>query len=50
MKGLEFVVEGQRKQGRQDKVWQIYVEEESMMVGLGSEDMFCPSKWTFDGN
>ena len=38
---LDFEVEGQGKKGRPKRTWERQVEEESMKVGLRTEDALC---------
>ena len=45
-KVLDFVVEGQRKNGRPKMTWKRQVEEESMKVSLTRGDAICRSKWS----
>ena len=40
-RALDFVIEGQRKNGRPMRTWKKQVEEESMKVGLRKEDALC---------
>ena len=41
MRELYFEVEGHRKKGRLKRTWKKQVEEESVKVGLRSEDALC---------
>ena len=45
-RALDFEVEGQRSKGRLKRTWKRQVEEESVKVGLRSEDALCRSKWS----
>ena len=38
---LDFEVVGQRKKGRPKRTWKKQVEEESVKVGLSSDDALC---------
>ena len=40
-RALDIEVEGQRKKGRPKRTWKKQVEEESVKVGLRSEDVVC---------
>ena len=44
-RALDIEVEGQRKKGRSKRTWKMYVEIESVMVGLRREDALCRSMW-----
>ena len=43
-RALDFEVEGQGKKKRQKWTWKNQVEEESIKVGLITEDALCLSK------
>ena len=44
LKGLEFVVEGQRKKGKLKRIWKEIVEE-SVKVDLSRRVALCQSRW-----
>ena len=44
-RALDFEVEGQMKKGRLKRTWKKQVDDESVNVGLRTEDALCRSKW-----
>ena len=49
-RALDFVVEGQKKNGWPKRTWKKQVEEESVKIGLRREDALCRSKWSVGVN
>ena len=48
IRALDFELEGQRKKGRLKRTWKRQVEEESVKVGMRSNDALCRSKLSVD--
>ena len=44
-RAFDLEVEGQRKIGRQKRMWKKQLEEESMKVGMRRNDALCCSTW-----
>ena len=49
-RALDFVIEGQRKKGRQKRTWKRLVVKEIVKVGLGKEDVLYQLKWSVGVN